>query len=394
MHRDMRAGFLSGVILPVAMGVIFSLLAGGCPKRTGGDIDVDSVQGRVDAIDHHLSQMKKALVAKDIDRARDEWEEANDILNENADELAAYPEVGDLKERLRRASVNLCASEVELRLSHYFSAIRAGDPEEARSKFGEVEKAWNRCSQRVGQEGEMAALKASVEAAPAEIVRLEKTLAEEKSAAEVSAAEGSLAKSIENLEVELAGLEKAPPPAEKVEHLAAALGQLQASLAQAAQRLGANARWPEAASRLQTRLQALSARFAALERRRQIHTLTTGDLLQAEQLAQSAILQRDLQKAREAVGQANQIYQSCLERTKRWMAEEPALKRWTFKWKNLQRTVEWLKTHCQANADITARMLQKLGQKPAAAPAAPEPEPEKKQPPSPKPKRKGRIKRW
>ncbi len=383
--RPRRAGWLLVAVF---------CLADGCAPRKSGDIDVDSVQGQVDAIDSHLSRMREALEKKDIGQAREELESAQEMLAENSDDLAAYPEAGELKDRVRRASVTLCAGEVEYRLSEYFAAIRARDTEGARKKLGAVTESWKGCSASVGQAGEMLALKASVEAAPTEITRLEQSLADERATAEVAEVERALSGRMDALEAGLAGAEKTPPSAEQLAMLQSTGRELQASFEQEAARLKANSRWPDASGRLGGRMGTLTGRFAALSRRSRISSLAKDDVVRAEQLSQAAIIQRDVTQARQTVAEANRIYQACLEQVTALLAEEPALGKFRFTWKGMKRTVGWLKSHCQANAKITGRMLEKLGQKPAVKPSAPSPGSETKPPAAPKPRRKSRIKRW
>ena len=60
-----------------------SLMAGtltGCPKRDTGEIDVDQIQGQVDAVDGHLKSMRVALKKKDLDEAEDQFEDAVEII--------------------------------------------------------------------------------------------------------------------------------------------------------------------------------------------------------------------------------------------------------------------------------------------------------------------------
>jgi len=385
-------------LLPV---LLLPLLLAGCPKRHSGDIDVDAVQERVDTIDGLLSQAGRQVESKNIAQAREHLEEAEEIMEDEADLLAAYPELGELRQRLEQTRRQLCAGSVEVSLGEFYRLLRQKLVERAQEQIEEVNRCYRQCRQVIEGNSEYLALKMGVEGAPGELERLRRRLAAEADKKRVDEAGGRLQQALQRLEASLVELEKSPNQPERARRIKSALAGWQAELKESAGQLDKLPGWPAWRKRLAARQAGLQARLEKAVRRGKLLALATGILPRAARTSLQAATTRDLQQSRKLVQQAYDDYRKCLEVVQRFLAVEPSLARFRVPWRSTRRSVSWLRNHCRANLRITSRMLRKLGVKIKALPARPAPE--KKKPttstiPAKKKKknkkRRGRIRRW
>jgi hypothetical protein len=393
---DMLGSDMRKPLRVVGFLAVLSCLCG-CPHRGTGEIDVDSVQGRVDQIDGQLKSFRQALETRDVAAARKFLERAREVLADHADELAAYPELGELKERLAQAAVRLCAAEIQAALSSLFGAVRERDVSTSRRRLDELKRCWQRCLEQHPREEEIFSLRAAVEAAPAEIEQLEKKLEEEKLAQAAEQAEARLRDRLQRLAGELEQAVKTPPSAERLQQLSDMLKQYRQELESVSAQLGQNPFWQKSLAKLAEDEKQLDEKFAYWQRRAELFRLATEDLPRAEKLNQQAVISRSPQEALSLVEQAHAIYSRCLESVNTWLKEDPQLAGWQVTWKGTKRDTKWLKAHCKSNADITGRLLKKVSGRPSAVqeekPAAPAAKPAEGTTPKAKPRR-GRIKRW
>ncbi|MBW1873379.1 MAG: hypothetical protein JRJ19_15020, partial [Deltaproteobacteria bacterium] len=142
--------------------LIFCLLSFclyGCPKRDSSEIDVDEIQSQVDQIEKHLKGMRLALKAKDLGEAGDQYEDAVEVMEAEANQLAAYPEIGLLKERVDQAGSNLCYESVNISLQGFFDAIRKKEVSQAGYRLKNAQKELTRCQAKIESRDDYVALK-------------------------------------------------------------------------------------------------------------------------------------------------------------------------------------------------------------------------------------------
>jgi len=376
----------------------------GCPKRGTGEIDVDEIQSHVDTIDRHLKAMKVALKASDLDEAEDRYEEAVEVMEEESDQLSAYPEVEEVKSRLDEAGAALCFGFVDITLKSFFQAVRAKEADRAADRLSAAKAEFKRCRDKICGRDDFIALKMNLESAPQALIDLKKEIAKAALVEKVDAVNKELEPRLAAVEKQLVKLQEDPNQKDLAVKLDREIKAVR-SMLEAPSGLEGIEEWIAFKAKTAGRLAELDSKRDGLVRRGKVLWTVSSLLPRASKVATQAVTAKNRAQAREKVRQALSAYTQCLEMVTKALSKEPALAKFKFKWRGGRKNVAWLKSHCRANRRITGRMLKKLGGKaPSEASASGKKKsPVKKDKKSVEKKKKrrkkvrrrrGRIRRW
>jgi hypothetical protein len=370
---------------------LFAIQLIGCPKRGSGEIDVDEIQSHVDAVEKHLKGMRVALKAKDLEEAEDQYEEAVEVLEDEAAQLAAYPEIHEIEARVDEAGSDLCYGFVNITLERFFIAIREKKVEESRSRLARANEELKRCQEKIQGREDYFALKMNIDSAPKVLDELEQELARGVLVERVRSIEAEISPRLQSIRADLLKLRKNP-------------NQKELSIEERRE-LADLPEWVAFAAKITGELEELAKKRAGLVRRGKILWTVRELLPRASRETTQAVAAKNRALALTRVQEAVTIYRQCEQLVTDFLKQEPDLARFKFRWRGSKKTVAWLQTHCRANLKITRRMAAKLGGKvkikiKKAKPAAPKPvekkpeAPKKKKKKKKKTKRRGRIRRW
>jgi len=384
---------------------LLSLCLNGCPKRDNSEIDVDEIQSQVDQVEKNLKAMRLALKTKNIDEAEDQYNDAIEVMEDEANQLAAYPEIGLLKERVAEAGSNLCYESVNISLQGFFDSIRKKDVRQAGYSLKDAQKEMARCQAKIEGRDDFMALKMNLDSAPEVLTELKHDLAKAVLVEEIESLSKDFEPKIANIRAELDKLEKDPNQKELAKQTASQISAIRSAIEKNKDFVDVP-EWGAFAGKINVELAELTKKRAALVRRGKV-VWTVKELLPvASKVATQAVTAKDRGQALKRVEQAAKKYKQCEQMVAESLKDEPGLARFKFKWRGARKTVSWLKSHCRANRRITERMVKRLGGQVKADKKAAKTKTIKKQP-TEKPakkkkkkkkkkkrKRRGRIDRW
>jgi len=377
---------------------LFALLClSGCPKRDTGEINVDQIQKVVDAVEDHLRGMRVALKSKKLDEAEDHYEEAQELMQDNQAQLAAYPEVGLLKERVQQADSDLCYGFANITLAEFFDAIRGKSIPDARSRLKRAKKEFERCKSKIESRDDFMALQMNLDTAPQSLKDLEKELLREVWLKQIASIKKECGEKLKSIRGKLARLKKQPNQKELALKIDRDIKSVRESIS-GDKEFSEDPEWLAVAGTITGELQELDNQRASLVRRGKILWTVKEILPKASKSATMAVTTRNRAEALKKVETAYKGYLKCEELLNEVLKEEKSLGKFTFFWRGARKNARWLRSHCKANRRITERMVTKLsGKKPPKKKEVKEtkeaPKPPKKKKKKKK-KRKGRIRRW
>jgi hypothetical protein len=383
--------------LPLAAGVLLlgaGLGLGACAHGSGGEINVDEVQGQANQIERQLRTMRTALKERDVPRATEAFQQAERDLQEYRETLAAYPELGELKQSVAEAAQRLCYGTVDVALESCFQAVRAKDLGAARERLSAALAEHERCKPQIAGREDYMPLKLNLESAPQALAELERELARPGLQARVGERLGELRGRLGAVDKKLEALAAAPLKRELAVELDGELAALQKDLGEPWE-LSSEPEWVEPAAALQAELAARGARLAEQVRRGKLRWLIERDLPTAGEAARSGqtalkvlakakpgdpAREQAKQTAREKLGVARELYQTCQQTLAAVLKEEPGLGKTTWTLDAKRRSPGQIQVTCKAEAVRLEAALKRLERPP---------------PPPPKPKKTGRrIQRW
>jgi len=381
----------------LAAGVLLlgaGLGLGACAHGSGGEIDVDEVQGQANQIERQLRAMRTALKERDVPRAAQAFHQAELDLQEHGETLAAYPELGELKRAVKESAERLCYGTVDISLESCFQAVRAKDLPAARERLAAALAEHERCKTQIAGREDYTPLKLNLDSAPQALAALERELALPGLQARVGERLGALRERLAALDEKLKALEADPLRRELAAGLDGELAALQKDLGEP-WALSAEPEWIAPAAALRGELDARGKRLAEAVRRGKLRWLVERDLPAAREAAgagQDALKamgkakpkdparEQAKQTAREKLGAARELYQACQQTLAAVLKEEPGLGKTTWALAGKPRSPGQLQATCKAEAARLEAVLKRLERPP---------------PPPPKPKKTGRrIQRW
>jgi hypothetical protein len=344
--------------------------------------------------------MRSALKAKDLSKAEDHYEDAAETMEDNQTQLAAYPEVGLLKERVREAESDLCYGFASVTLARFFDAIREKSVGGARSRLKEAKREFERCKPKIESRDDFMALQMNLDTAPQSLKDLEKELLRDvwlKEIASIKKESGAKIKSIRN---RLARLKKQPNQKELALEIDRDIKSVRESVS-GDKEFSEDPEWLAVAGTITGEIQELDNQRESLVRRGKILWTVKEILPRASKSATMAVTTRNRAEALKKVETAYKGYLKCEELLNEVLKQEKGLGKFTFRWRGARKNANWLRSHCKANRRITERMVTKLsGKKPPKkkevkqtkeTKEATQPAKKKKKK---KKKRRGRIRRW
>jgi hypothetical protein len=390
-------------IKPIVILCLLSFCLAGCPKRDSSEIDVDEIQSHVDQIEKNLKAMRLALKAKNLSEADDQYKDAVEVMEDEANQLAAYPEIGLLKERLDEAGSNLCYEAVNISLQGFFDAIRKKDVRQAGYGLKEAQKEMARCQAKIESRDDYMALKMNLDSAPEVLTELKHDLAKAVLVEEIESLSKDFEPKMVSIRADLDKLEKDPNQKELAKQTASQISAIRSAIEKNKDFVDVP-EWGAFAAKINVELAELTKKRAALVRRGKVVWTVKELLPMASKVATQAVTAKDRGQALKRVEQAAKKYKQCEAMVSESLKDEPGLARFKFKWRGARKTVSWLKAHCKANRRITERMVKRLGGQVKADKKKVKTETIKKQP-TEKPtkkkkkkkkkrKRRGRIDRW
>jgi hypothetical protein len=388
--------------MPVRWIILFLpalLCLSGCPKRDTGEINVDQIQKVVDSVEGHLKSMRSALKAKNLAKAEDHYEEAAEDMEDNQTQLAAYPEVGLLNEKVREAESELCYGFASISLSQFFDAIRGKSVSGARSKLKIAKREFERCKPKIENRDDFVALQMNLETAPQSLKDLEKELLRDVWLKEIASIKKESGEKIKSIRKKLTRLKKQPNQKELALEVSRDIKSVRDAIS-GDKEFSDDPEWLAVAGTITGELQEMDNQRASLVRRGKILWTVKEVLPKASKSATLAVTTRNRAEALKKVEAAYKGYLRCEELLNEALKEEKELGKFTFFWRGARKNARWLRSHCKANRRITERMVTRLsGKKPPKKKEVKEVKETKETPKPPKKKkkkkkRKGRIRRW
>jgi hypothetical protein len=383
----------------IALFLPVLLCLSGCPKRDTGEINVDQIQKVVDGVEDHLRGMRVALKSKKLDEAEDHYEEAQELMQDNQAQLAAYPEVGLLKERVQEADGDLCYGFANITLAEFFDAIREKSIPDARSRLKRAKKEFERCKSKIESRDDFMALQMNLDTAPQSLKDLEKELLREVWLKEIASIKKESGEKLKSIRSKLARLKKQPNQKELAFEISRDIKSVREAIS-GDKEFAEDPEWLAVAGTITGELQELDNQRLSLVRRGKILWTVKEVLPKASKSATMAVTTRNRAEALKKVETAYKGYLQCEELLNEALKEEKELGKFTFRWRGARKNARWLRSHCKANRRITERMVTKLsGKKPPKKKEVKEVKETKEtaKPPKKKKKkrkRKGRIRRW
>jgi hypothetical protein len=377
--------------------LLLQLCLSGCPKRDTGEINVDEIQKAVDSVEDHLKAMRVALKAKNLGDAEDQYEDATEIMEDNQAQLAAYPELGLLKEKVHEAESDLCYGFVSISLAQFFDAIRQKIVSGARSKLKIARREFERCKPKIESRDDFVALQMNLDTAPQSLKDLEKELLRDTWLKEIAGVKKDARAGIQAITKKLTSLRKQPNQKELALEIDLDIKSVRGSIS-GDREYSEDPEWLSVAGTVTGELQELDNQRAGLVRRGKILWTVKEVLPQVSRLVTMGVTSRNRTEALKKVKIAYKGYLRCEEMLKKALGEEKGLAKFTFRWRGAKKSAAWLRSHCKANRRITERVVTKLsGKKPPRKTEKKEVK-ETRKPVGKKKKRKkkskGRLRRW
>ncbi len=358
-------------VTPVrAAGCLALLLIGaGCAKRSGdGSMDVDSIQGNVDAIERKLRDMNELLQKNQPEEAEARYEEAQEILKDHRLQLSSYPEISLLEERLNKAPADLCWGYVNKAIQDFFTSVRKKDLEAAGERLAKAKQQFSRCEKQIEGRDDFVPLKMNLDSAPQAMADLEKQLELEREALRLKNAIAEIDKRGAALQAEISELEKKPDQPKLAERIFEDLGAIRRDLEQS--KYKGKPEWEEYAQKVKPALAALEQRCRALTRTGRLGDIVERLIPRADRAAEKLKGATNPREAEALLSEAMDGYRQCEAALSAAMLEDPGVAAHSFLWDGKPKTVGWLRGHC-------AKGVSKL-QKRAGKPLEPAPAPKKK----------------
>jgi len=378
----------------LALALVAGLGAGACAHGSGGEINVDEVQARASEIERDMRAMRAALKERDVPRATEALARAELAMQEHREELAAYPELAELKASLSESAERLCYGAVDVALERCFQAVRDKQLAQAASLLAEAQQEHERCRPRIAGREDYLPLKLNLDSAPQTLAQLERELALPGLQARVDERLAALRVRLDAVDAQLRTLEAEPLRREAAAAADLELGALRRDL-DAPWELAGEPEWSQPAAALRAELDARGRRLTELVRRGKLRWLVERDLpaaAEAAQAGQAALKvvarakpatparEQAKQAAMQKLGAARDLYQACQQTVVAVLQEEPGLARSAWVLGGKKRSPGQLGQTCKAEAARLGAALRRLERPP---------------PPPPKPKKTGRrIQRW
>ena len=377
------------------------LLGAGCAKRSGDGMDVDDIQGKVDAIERKIRDMQQRLQKNQPEEAQTCFEEAEELLKDNQAQLASYPEVSLVEERLKKAPADLCWGYVNKGIQDFFTAVRKKSLEEARERLEKANKQFSRCEKKIEGRDDFVPLKMNLDSGPQAIADLEKQIEQDKEALRLKEALGEIDKRGVLLQEQMVTLEKKPDQPRLAERIFEDIGSVRKDLDQS--KYKGKPEWEEHGQKVRTALVAMEQRCLALTRQGRLADVVERLIPRADKAADKLKGALNPREAQTLFGEALEDYRQCEAILSAALLEDPGSATHSFLWDGKPRNVAWLRGHCaQGQARLQKRAKRPLPalpvpqKKPASASKPPK---EKKKVPAaakkaPSPPSSGRNQRW
>jgi hypothetical protein len=353
-----------------------------CGHGDSGRIDVDRIQSHANAVEQQLREMRAALRARDLERARTAHRNAEEVMREQREALSAHPELGELEQSLREGGEGLCYAGVDIALERFFQAVRDQQGSEARARLAEAGAEHARCLPLIQAREDYLPLKLNLDSAPQALEALERELARPGLGARLKAALESARARLGEVDGRLARLEAEPLNRDLAAELHGELQDLGRTLALPGD-LAGEPEWQAAAPDLVAAARTRTERLDALVRRGKLRWLAERDLPESARLGQAAAAAAKAKaqpEVRAHLQAALGLLEGCQRTVAEVLGEEPGLARSAWSVDGKRRTPAWLQGHCKREAARLAGWLKRLDRPP---------------PPPPKPRKTGRrIQRW
>lgn len=336
---------------------LITLVCQGCVKRQSGKIDVDLVQTQVDAIETHLRDMKTALRKKDIDDAQDQYDEAVEIMEDYKLQLAAYPEVGLLKQRVIKARSDLCYGSVNIRLESFFDAIRRSDSDQARSSLGRSQEEFKRCSELIKKRDDFIALKMNIESAPQALrdVRFRAEKADQLK--EIKIIKEEIANDLAAMREKQKNFIKQPSKSKLVYELRKEI-QLVRDRLKKYKEYEIIPDWTSFVKETSLELLRLNKETSNTFRRGKIERLVAEIIPQADLLVSNSKKTHDKKKALNLLIHATKNYRICQDVFDDLVGKDPLIVKHRFVFRSRKKSVAWLKRYCDRELRVTEKIIQ------------------------------------
>ncbi|MBN2497627.1 MAG: hypothetical protein JXR96_23745 [Deltaproteobacteria bacterium] len=339
-----------------------ALLLVACSGHRGGGVNVDEVQGHVNAVEKHLRNMRGALQARDVDKANDEYGEAREVLAENRQVLAAYPEMSELEASVKQAGSDLCFGSVSLKMVRFFELIRAAERDEAKESLDAARVEFKRCKPEIEHREDYLPLKMNIDSAPEALSKLDEKLSRPVRLARIRKVGKGLDARKAALRSTLAGLERHFEEG-AWKKAVAELDWLKRNLKSQGD-FGGDPEWTRYAAGLQGELAEMEGKLH--ERRARFRLLRALDeLREADRLSSQAQSSRDLKAGRRMLDQAKVKYGECAAGLVELFGLGEKWRKLDTSYKKKKRSAAWLERHCKSAADGIEQLKASLGKKKA-----------------------------
>jgi len=361
-------------------------MGAGCSKRHEESIDVDDIQGKVDAIERKLQRMSEAIRKSQPDEAQPFYDDARESFEKDRAELRAYPEFAELVTKMNDAPAELCLGFVNRAVVDFFATVRQKDLEASKVKLDRMNKDYARCEKQVESRPEFEELKKNLDSAPQALLELEKVLEEERKVQRLNQELSDYAERLSAMNKDLANLESQPDPARLAEKTLERSDKLRSDLAQVSEWKG-RPEWDAFTSKTLEELKTIEHKRQILLGQVRVIAVVDGVLTAASRDAVSFRNSKLPKEQETLLASAADGFRLCESSLSAQVKEEPRLAGYVRPWEGSQRSVAWLLTHCgqrvqEMKSLLKAHKKAKRVQKPAVR-VRPKPKPK----PKPKPAR-------
>ena len=354
----------------VPLWLSLALVAAGCAKRDDESMNVDDIQGKVDAIERNLRRMSEAIRKGQPDEALPFYDAARESLERDRAQLRAYPEFGELAERMNAAPAELCLGFVNRAVVDFFATVRKKDLEESRKKFDQMHKEYAGCERQLETRPEFDELKQNIDSAPQSLVELEKVLEEERKVQRLNKDLADYAERLTSLNKNLANLESQSDPARLAEKTLERSSKLQSDLA-AVSEWKDRPEWDAFSSKTLEELKTIEHKRQILLRQVKVIAVIDSALPGASRDAGGVRSAKSPKEQEALLASAAEGFGRCESGLSALVLEEPRLAGYVRPWEGSDRSVAWLITHCGKRAEELKLLLKqhKKANKAAKPPA-------------------------
>jgi predicted mannosyl-3-phosphoglycerate phosphatase (HAD superfamily) len=389
-HRidcDIRGSMQIRRIGALFIGFFLTAWIVACAHRPSGEYSVDEVQGCVNKVEDHLRELRKALKERNLDKAKDAYKQAQEMMEENKAALANYPEIGELTALVTRSESALCYAAVSISLERYFEAIRAKDGDKARPELGRAQKEFGQCQEKIKERDDFVPLKMNLETAPQALADLEKELARPKLLEKMREVQKEIGRKIKSIEEKLVSMEKQPKQKE-LNDLEEEVKWITGTLEEKAD-FKEEKEWSAYVSSLQSKLREIDGKRLSLQKGSKIQWVVEEPLSTAAKLTTKAATTRNPAEVLKLMEGVVQSYSECEKALAAVLKEDPALSAQKVSYLGASRRVDWLLRHCVSEKQRTKKLVERLSGKVAGGegkkPEAAEKQEQKKEPTAQKP---------